>query len=182
MGTAKISVRHQEITDHERIVDYFLTSEKDFLIGMGVDIAKLPERQEWLDILQSNFSLPIHEKKFFYVIWLLDNQPIGHSNVNKIVPSEEAYMHLHLWQKSVRKKGLGIEFLTLTIPIFFETFSLKRLYCEPLAANVAPNKALDKLGFDFVKSYETIPGWINTFQTVNRWCLSNEKYLSLYST
>jgi RimJ/RimL family protein N-acetyltransferase len=126
------------------------------MIGMSVDIANLPERQKWLDILQSNFSFLIHEKKFFYVIWLLNNQSIGHSIVNKIVTSEEAYRHLHLWQKSVRKKGLGIEFLTLTIPIFFETFSLKRLYCEPLAANVAPNKTLDKLGFDFVKSYETL--------------------------
>ena len=58
-----ISVRNLEIEDHEKIVDYFLNSDKNFLISMGVDIPKLPGRKEWLDTLNSNFTLSISKKK-----------------------------------------------------------------------------------------------------------------------
>lgn len=181
MRNEKISVRHLESNDHENIVDYFLNSEMDFLINMGVDISKLPHRQEWLDILNSNSKLSIEQRQFFYIIWLADNKPVGHSNINKIVFANEAYMHLHMWNKETRQKGIGFEFLKSTLPYYFDTFKLKNLFCEPSASNIAPNKTLEKLGFDFVKSYETIPGWINSYQTVNRWVLTKEKFNSLYS-
>ena len=181
MTDGKLSVRHLEITDHKNIVDYFLNSDKDFLNSMGVDTSKLPSRQEWLDILHSDFTLSTDKKKFFYIIWLLDNQPVGHSNINNIIYSNEAYMHLHIWQKQARQKGMGVEFLKLTIPYYFDIFQLKNLFCEPSAHNPAPNKTLEKTGFDFIKSYDTIPGWINFYQTVNKWCLTVEKFKSLYS-
>ncbi len=59
MLNKNISVRQAHIDDHERIVDYFLSADKDFLVGMGVvDMAKLPQRQG-LDILRSNVELSI---------------------------------------------------------------------------------------------------------------------------
>jgi RimJ/RimL family protein N-acetyltransferase len=106
----------------------------------------------------------------------LDNKAIGHSNINKIIFGGEAYMHLHVWDESRRKKGMGHTFLKKTLPYYFNAFHLKALYCEPYAFNPAPNKALEKSGFDFIKSYDTIPGWINLYQTVNRWCLTEEKF------
>ena len=180
MTGQKISVRHLEIGDHESIVDYFLNSDKDFLISMGIDTSKLPTRQEWLDILNLNFELSIYKKNFFYIIWLLDSKPVGRSNINKIIFAKEAYMHLHMWHNKIRKKGIGTEFLKITIQYYFDTFKLENIFCEPSASNVAPNKTLEKLGFDFVKSYETIPGWINSYQTVNRWVLTKEKFISLF--
>jgi ribosomal-protein-alanine N-acetyltransferase len=178
----KISVRLLEGSDHEKIVDYFLDSDQDFLIGLGVDLAKLPERQEWLNILNENAELGIEERKFFYIIWLLDDKPIGHSNINKIIFGEEAYMHLHIWYKEARQKGAGIEFLKLSLPYYYKEFNLENIYCEPAASNPAPNRSLRKLGFEFVKSYDTIPGWINSYQTVNRWVLSKDKFNMLYTT
>jgi [ribosomal protein S5]-alanine N-acetyltransferase len=177
-----ITVRQLSLTDHETIVDYFLQADNEFLLSMGVDAVKLPSKQEWLAILNSNFYLPPEQKQFFYIIWLLDDQPVGHSNINKIVFGEEAYLHLHLWQQDKRQKGLGTAFLKRTIPYFFDTFQLKNLFCEPSASNPAPNKALEKLGFDFIRSYDTTPGWINFFQTVNRWCLFRKKYEALFNT
>ena len=179
MAQVKLSVRQLEVSDFENIVDYFLKSNDNFLLSMGVDISKLPSREAWLNILMSDFYLPAEKKSFYYIIWLMNNEPVGHSNINKIVLGEEAYMHLHLWQTEARKKGLGLDFLKLTLPYYFHTFKLKILYCEPSAVNAAPNKTLEKLGFDFIKSYDTIPGWINAYQTVNRWCLTEEKFKSL---
>ena len=179
LSNQKLSVRQLEINDHEKIVDYFLNADKDFLINLGVDLTKLPARQEWLDILSSNFTLSPEQKKFFYIIWLLDNKPVGHSNINKIVFANEAYMHLHIWHKYTRQQGVGAEFLKLTLPYYFDNFQLQNLFCEPSAFNAAPNKTLEKLGFDFLKSYDTIPGWLNSYQRVNRWVLTKEKFNSL---
>ena len=158
------------------IVDYFLNADKDFLSGMAVDPSKLPKKEDWLKLLTEESQKTLEHKNFYYVIWLLNNTPVGHSNINKIIFGEEAYMHLHIWNASKRQKGMGLELMKMSLPFYFEKFKLKRLYCEPYAFNPAPNKTLKKLGFEFLQQYDTIPGWINTYQTVNRWCLDVDKY------
>jgi RimJ/RimL family protein N-acetyltransferase len=89
-------------------------------------------------------------------------------------------MHLHMWRKDVRKNGHGLELMRMSIPYYFNEFKLKTLYCEPYALNEAPNKTLPKLGFDFVKRYDTIPGWISFHQPVNRWKLDEDKFRKLF--
>jgi RimJ/RimL family protein N-acetyltransferase len=180
MPVAKNDLAIREITepDFASMVDYFLKADIEYLAGMGVDAEKLPRREEWLQLLTDEFRKPPEKKGFFYVIWLLNNVPVGHSNINKIIFGEEAYMHLHLWSADIRQKGMGFEFIKMSLPYYFEKFKLKRLYCEPYAFNPAPNKTLKKLGFDFLKEYDTIPGWINLHQTVNKWCLDVDKYLA----
>ena len=175
-----LSVRESDIDDFEKVIDYFLKSDKEFLTNMGVDISKLPSREEWLRILKADLSCDPENRHFFYVIWLLNDRVIGHSNINKIIFGEEAYMHLHLWEAHKRKKGIGSRLLKDTLPLYFNTYQLKNLYCEPSASNPAPNNTLKKLGFEFIKSYDTIPGWINSYQTVNRWYLTDKKFKLIY--
>ena len=174
MNNDLLSVRPALLDDYKSIVDYFLKADEAFLVGMGIDLLKLPARDTWLQMLKADFYLPLEEKQFFYMIWLADDMPVGHCNINKIVYHQEAHLHLHLWQTQLRVKGLGVQFLTLSLPYFFEMFGLKKLYCEPMAANATPNRTLQKVGFEFIKSYDTTPGWINQYQTVNRWCLSHD--------
>ena len=59
-----------------------------------------------------------------FIIWQIDNKAVGHSNVNNIKFGESATMHLHLWERSKRKSGLGLEFLKMTIPLYFKNLSL----------------------------------------------------------
>lgn len=175
-----LSVREIRETDFESIVDYFLKADKDFLSGMGVDACKLPQREEWLKILSDEYQQPIKNKKIFYVIWALSDEPVGHSNVNKIIYDHEAYMHLHLWHRGKRQKGMGGEFIKMSLPYYFDNFKLKKLYCEPYALNPAPNRTLNKSGFDFIEQYETVPGWLNFHQPVNKWCMDLKKYQLIY--
>jgi RimJ/RimL family protein N-acetyltransferase len=109
----------------------------------------------------------------------MDGLPIGHSNINKIVFGEEAFMHLHLWRPDIRQQGMGRNLVMQTLPFFFENYQLKTLYCEPYALNLAPNKTLEKIGFIFVKQYVTTPGWLNFEQPVNLWEMSRARYISL---
>ncbi len=169
------SVREIQETDIELLIQYWQNADDDFLIAMGVDLAKLPSKTEWESMLNHVVNAPIEQKKSYCIIWLEDGEPIGHSNVNKILFADEAYMHLHLWNSNSRQKGIGVELVKKSIPLFFENLKLEKLFCEPFALNPAPNNALKKIGFEFQKSYTTIPGSINFEQPVNLWMMSKER-------
>ena len=147
----KISVREMKENDIQQIVEYFTNATPEFLIGMGADPNKLPGKQEWIEILQSEFEKDNEEKDFYYVIWQLSEKPIGHSNINKVKFAKEAYMHLHLWRKENRQKGIGLQLLKESILFYFKNFKLQELFCEPYSLNKAANKTLVKAGFEFIK-------------------------------
>lgn len=165
----ELSVREITHADVPRIADYWQHATPDFLRGMGVDIQKMPTREQWLDMLAGQVNRPYADRQSYCLVWLLNGEPVGHSNVNKIIYGQEAYMHLHLWVDDVRKQGLGEAFVRLCIPHFIKNLQLKKLCCEPYAHNPGPNKTLQKLGFTHVKTHITTPGWLNFEQEVNLW-------------
>ncbi|MEO1127726.1 MAG: GNAT family protein [Cyanobacteria bacterium J06639_16] len=175
----KRTIREMGSNDVDLMINYFLQAEPDFLKGMGADPNKLPSLAEWRQRLLEDFERSIQNKEFYYLIWKLENNPIGHSNINKIIFGTEAFMHLHLWQPIQRRSGHGTFFVKACITKYFEKFKLKNLFCEPYAMNPGPNRILPKVGFELVKTYDTTPGWINFHQTVNRWVLTQEKWLEI---
>ena len=179
MGEPLLSVREISKNDIDLIASYWLDSERSFLEGMGVLVEKIPSREQWHSMLNEQLKQTYEEKQSYCIIWQVDGKPIGHSNVNKIIFGNEAYMHLHIWNSEVRKKGWGSVLIKKTLPYFFENMRLKKLFCEPNALNPAPNKTLEKVGFGFVKKYQTIPGWLNVEQEVNLWELSYEQFIKI---
>lgn len=159
--------------DYERMVDYFLDADEAFLRGMGVDPKKLPRRDAWIASALIDHARPEGEKDRCYLAWICDGTPVGHSSINRITVGEEAFIHLHLWVRDLRKSGLGTRFFAASATEFMRLFRLKRLYCEPYAENAAPNRVVVKLGFRFVKRYRTTPGPINFEQDVNLYLLDN---------
>ncbi|TDH21444.1 N-acetyltransferase [Segetibacter sp. 3557_3] len=177
MGAPRhLSVREIKETDIDTISSYWLESEGQFLHSLGVDLDKIPSREEWRIMLTEQLEQPYHLKQSYCLIWLLDQVPVGHSNVNKIVFGEQAYMHLHLWTDPVRRMGLGTNFIKMSLPYFFKNLQLQKLYCEPYALNPAPNKTLAKAGFGFVRQYTTTPGYINFEQPVSLWELTYNEF------
>ena len=170
-----IHVREMTLAETMLMIRYFLESDDDYIRSLGADPAKLPEKEIWQKQLAEDLNRPLQERKFYYLTWLVGEQPVGHSNIAKIIYGQEAYMHLHLWHPDKRQHGLGCELVRKSIPKFFNTFNLQMLYCEPFADNLPPNHTLPKAGFEFVKKYETVPGWMNFKQFVNRWQLPREK-------
>ncbi|HLP11053.1 MAG TPA: GNAT family protein [Flavobacteriales bacterium] len=164
-----LSIREIIPSDIPLLADYWLNADPAFMRGMGVDLSKMPSRDEWENMLAEQINSDYPDKKAYCIIWLNNGVPCGHSNINKIVFGDEASMHLHLWKNDTRNKGLGTEFVKLSIPLFFDKYRLKKLYSEPYALNPAPHRVLEKAGFIFVKEYTCVPGWINFEQTVKRW-------------
>ena len=100
--------------------------------------------------------------------------PIGFSTADKIDIGKQAFMHLHIFAPDRRGQGFGAALVRQTAQIYFDTLRIDELYCEPYALNAAPNRTLQKAGFTYVMTHETVPGPLNFLQPVNRWMLRRE--------
>ena len=174
-----LSVREMTLTDVAAIVNYWHECDHHFLISMGVDVAKLPTREVLTHILTEHLNTPLEKRRSYCLIWELNGEPVGHCNTNPTTFGEEAFMHLHIWNINARQRALGTEFVKMSLPYFFKNLQLKKLFCQPYALNDAPNKTLAKAGFEFVKEYLTVPGFLNFEQPVKQWQLTREKFEQL---
>lgn len=167
----ELSVREMTLSEVGVIIDYFHHSTPEHLETLGVDPTRLPPPEAWRGHYEREFALPPERRASLQVIWLMDERPIGFSTSDKIIVGERANMHLHVVAPDDRNRGLGAECVRRTVGIYFERLRLKRLYCEPNAFNVAPNRTLQKAGFKYLKTHMTVPGPLNYHQAVTRWVI-----------
>jgi RimJ/RimL family protein N-acetyltransferase len=162
-----IVVRKMKVEDISLIADYWLKSYPEFLENIGVDLKKLPSRKTIIETHTKEINDTSTDQNKCAVVWEFNKRSVGHSIALK--NSKTANMHLHLWDASLRKKGLGTAFVQKTIAIYFQELQIDTLICEPKASNLAANKTLEKVGFRFLKKYLTIPGSITYKQEVSQW-------------
>ena len=166
-----LTVREMTAAETDLIIDYFQNATPEHLETLGVDPTRMPSVQSWRERLQREAALPIDKRAIVLVIWLSDDQPVGFSTSDKIRYGEQANMHLHVIEPERRHQGIGVECVRRSVDIYFERLKLKRLFCEPNAFNVAPNRTLKKAGFKYLKTHMTVPGPLNFHQAVTRWVI-----------
>jgi RimJ/RimL family protein N-acetyltransferase len=166
-----LTVREMVGTEFDLVVEYFLKSTPEHLEMLGVDPTRLPTPESWHERFRRESTQPIEQRSWIVVIWLMDNQPVGFSSSDKITYGEQANMHLHVTDPEQRNRGIGVACVRRSVDIYFELLKLKRLFCEPNAFNVAPNRTLQKAGFKYLKTHMTVPGPLNTHQAVTRWVI-----------
>jgi RimJ/RimL family protein N-acetyltransferase len=166
-----LSVREMKVDEIDLIIEYFFGATPEQLEMLGVDPSRLPAREGWRERFQRECALPIERRAWIVVIWLSDNQPVGFSTSDKITYGEQANMHLHVTDAERRHQGIGLECVRRSVEIYFDKLKLKRLFCEPNAFNVAPNRTLQKAGFKYLKTHMTVPGPLNFHQAVTRWVM-----------
>lgn len=164
-----LNVRLMTAPEIDLIINYFWRSTPEELESIGVDPTRLPDPEAWRRRFQAELMKPVEERANVLVSWLMEGQPIGFSTADKIVYGEHANMHLHVTQRELRKQGLGVECVRRSVDLYFRELRLKRLFCEPNAFNVAPNRTLQRAGFSYLKSHMTVPGPLNFHQAVTRW-------------
>lgn len=165
------TARPMLLSETNVVIDYFLNATPAYLNSLGVDPARVPGRAAWQARFEQQFTLPLEQRSVVLVLWELDGKPAGFSSSDKIARGEEAYMHLHILHPERRQKGNGAIFVRQTARIYFELLQIKRLFCEPFALNVAPNRTLQAAGFKYIKTHETVPGPMNFHQPVTRWMI-----------
>jgi RimJ/RimL family protein N-acetyltransferase len=164
-------IREMALGEVGLVIDYFHGSAPEHLEILGVDPTRLPTPQDWRARYVAEYGKLVQDRLTLLVIWELDGVAVGFSTADKIVYGEQAHMHLHVVDPQRRKSGIGSECVRKTAELYFHALELKRLFCEPNALNVAPNRTLQSAGFRYVKTYKTVPGPINYHQVVTRWVL-----------
>ena len=168
----KLCVTEMKLEETHIVINYFHQSTAEDLDTMGVDPSRLPDQARWRDFYAHEYSRPIEHRKTLLVLWRLDASPIGFSVADKIIYGKEAYMHLHIVSPEQRNAGHGTACVRETVKIYFAALKLQRLFCEPNAFNIAPNRTLQSVGFKYVKTHNTVPGAINYHQAVTRWIMA----------
>jgi RimJ/RimL family protein N-acetyltransferase len=160
----------------EAMIDYFVDADEEFLVRMGIDLARVPRHADWLAAALADAKLPDTRKDRFYVGWYVDGKLVGHSSISHIEHGEIAHCHLHLWEPNLRGAGNGPALLARSIDLYFERFRLKCIASEPHAHNPAPNGALPKLGFRLVRTYRTVATTMSGEIEVNRYEMTREEW------
>jgi len=168
---ADLVVREMELADVAIRIDYFHDASDDHLHTLGVDRARIPSRADWHAFYQRDYARPVDERLAYSLVWLLADEVVGFSSVDQITFGVDAYMHLHILSPTRRRAGMGTEFVRRSTAIYFQTLELQRLFCQPNAFNVAPNRTLQRAGFRYVRTYEATPSPINFPQPVTQWVL-----------
>jgi RimJ/RimL family protein N-acetyltransferase len=166
-----LRVREMKLEEAGIIVRYFHESSAEQLERLGVDPTRLLPPEKWLAYYTHEYSKPVERRRTFLVMWELGDTAIGFSTADKIMYGKEAYMHLHILNPEQRNAGSGAVCVKETVKIYFEVLKLERIFCEPNAFNVAPNRTLQSAGFKYIKTHMTVPGPLNYHQAVTRWML-----------
>jgi RimJ/RimL family protein N-acetyltransferase len=163
-----------KLSEVDLVIDYFHQATPEHLEVLGVDPTRLPEPSRWREGYAKEFERPIEKRRALLVIWESEERPIGFSTCDHIVFREHAKMHLHIVDPTNRQAGYGVECVKQTVRLYFDALKLERLFCEPNAFNAAPNRTLQKAGFRYVKTHQTVPGQLNYHQPVTRWVLERD--------
>ncbi len=170
-GAAGTVVRPMRLDEVDVRIDYFHDASDEYLRKLGVDRSRLPSKDAWRVHYAEDFARPLAERETYNLAWELDGRLVGFSSVDNIEFGEQAFMHLHIAREPWRRGGLGTEFVRLSVEEYFRALELKRLFCQPNAFNVAPNRTLQRAGFRYVFTEEMQPSFINFPQPITRWVL-----------
>ena len=144
-----LSVREMRFDESDLIIDYFHQSTPEHLEMMGVDPSRLPTPQAWRERFEQDFSRPLDQRMGLLVIWLSDDEPIGFSTcrqdrLRRSGQNAPAYRRPRRVGGAVRAS----ECVRQSVELYFDRLKLRRLVHEPNAFNIAPNRTLQKAGFN----------------------------------
>jgi RimJ/RimL family protein N-acetyltransferase len=165
----ELKVRPMGVEDLDVRVRYFQEATDEHLRLLGVDREKLHTLDAWARSFEECLTRPVETRTDHGLIWEADGEPIGFSTADRIVFGDSAYMHLHLLHSEHRRKGYGAALVRRSTRTYVELFELKRLFCEPHAFNLAPNRAVQAAGFRYVSTQWTTPSPLNIEQVTNLW-------------
>jgi len=152
-----IFIRYLLERDIDPQLDYYFDSPKAYLEEIGFNTEKMPSRDqmragslERLKADQANNALPrvvvaeLEGRAVAMVFLDLRNQ------VDKI-----PRMHFHIFNPSLRGKGLGGKIFMSAVHEFSRLHGIKKFWIEPKASNARMNGLMKKLGFKHLEDCVT---------------------------
>lgn len=158
-ASPRVHVREMRLDEVGIRIDYFHDPSDDDLRLLGVDRALLPTRAAWRTFYEDDYARSIRPRVNYSLIWELEGEVVGFSSADQIQFGEQAFMHLHILdpRRYCRHCGLGTLFVKEPAANILGVLELRRLFCQPNAFNVAPNRTLQRAGFRHLLSEQPSP-------------------------
>lgn len=173
-----LSVSPMKENEIQYMVDYWFNCSNADLERMGVDKAKLSSKEKFHNDILASFKHPIEDCKSFYMIWYINNEPVGHNAFRDIVKGELASMHLHIWVDKYRGKGFGAKLFCLSALEFYKLYEPKLILCEPAFHNPMPNRMLQKIGYKIWRTNFSKTGYISAICENTSYIIDKETSLN----
>ena len=106
-----LSIRPLTEEDIPYIVRYWHENSDENLVRMGADKTKLGSEKEFTQFLKNLCKTSLDKVNSCYMIWSIDNKPVGYNALKDIQRGDIAHMHLHMWDNAYRGKGYGVKIL-----------------------------------------------------------------------
>jgi RimJ/RimL family protein N-acetyltransferase len=165
----ELSVRPLAAEDFNGFINYWLGLSQEEIERLGIAIDRMPSAAQMRSDLKAMLAAPNNGVRSFVLAWCVNGEAIGHSSLKDIVPRDSGSIHLHMWRADLRGKGHGPYLFCLAAVDLYERFKLKRIICEPKAANPAPNRLLQRIGFPLISTRVGRSSELSTICKLNRY-------------
>lgn len=149
-------IRDSTEADMKLQAEYFHSASDEYLYNLGVEVKKIREKSLFdPEEARKKLQIPVAERTAHSYAIVINQRTVGLAIVKKIKFGEEADLHAHIFQAENRRQGLGSQVFFEVVRRAFTTFHLKKINCDPTASNPAPNKLLQKMGLQPLRTIET---------------------------
>lgn len=143
-----IEIRDFSVSDIPEILNYWFRSPEGFIERIGVDPSKLPKEEEMkrslLEKCEANSALP--SSKMNAVVILYNGEPIGFHTLSPYTEGDSGIFHAHIWDQSLRGKGIAQHSYIKAARVFMERFELKKLVYKTPVQNTGAIRVKERLG------------------------------------
>lgn len=140
-----ITLRAPDVSDATYLADYWFGPASAHLLPY-TDTTAFPTREDYLTRMQALLAGCNHEGPWFCLVGDVAGKPSGNVMINELVPEEEALVHVHIWDPTLRRTGIASELASDVFTYFFNAFNLKRLILQVPTENAPVIRLLESLG------------------------------------
>ncbi len=145
---AEVALRDLERGDLDAYVEYWHRPGNRALAALGVDPRKVYPAKKMREMLELNIAnnAALPESRLATVAIVYRGRAVGVHELTNLVPGDSAVMHAHIWDESLRGRGIGVISYVKAMKLYFERFGLRTIRFETPKVNAAANRIKEKLG------------------------------------
>lgn len=168
--SGELTVRYYDERDIAAHVAYLFDSPGDFLEYIGIDLAKISDRDAWhVKLDQRLAEARTKGEPAKMIVAELGGRTVTLASLDLTGEDGVPRLHFHVMDPSLRGKGLGGPIFLAGVRAFSAYHGYKRFFIEPKAANAHMNALMRKLGFRYLEDLVRAAGPITPDTLVSRY-------------
>jgi RimJ/RimL family protein N-acetyltransferase len=144
----EVELRDLAPDDLDAYVEYWHRPDNPALSALSVDPRKVYSAKKMREMLAltiaNNAALPRSQMSTVAIVYA--GRTVGVHELTHLVPGDSAVMHAHIWDPSLRGRGIGLISYVKAMRLYFERFGLRTIRFETPKVNSAANRIKEKLG------------------------------------